>query len=153
MNSSEFDHNDEGLLRDLKAAVAEESAVPERARDIARGTFTWRAIDDELLLALCFDSATDEVRSVRGEGAVARRSLSFENGTLGVEIEVNERSLAGQLLPPQTGEVSLLTADGPYADATADTAGCFFICCPQRGPVRLVCSVADGVLSTEWVSL
>jgi hypothetical protein len=154
MISPRYDPSDECLLAELKAALAETSAVPAGARAVAETTFTWRQVDVELttLLSCSFDSAVDEAALVRGPVSTPARSMSFENDDLGVEIEIYADRLIGQLLPPQPGVVRLLNRAGVYAQGNADGTGCFVVERPPTGPLRLECTVSGPVLITEWVT-
>ena len=58
------DLNDNELMAELAAAVAEEEAVSERRRTAARAAFTWRTVDAELAEML-HDSALDAGAAVR----------------------------------------------------------------------------------------
>ena len=69
-----------------------------------------------------------------------------------VEIEV-ESDVMGQLIPPQPGHVTLVTARGSRAEAEADDLGCFRLPLPGHGPVRLTCRTAGGISATEWTTL
>ena len=128
--------------------------MPAGARAAAETTFTWRQVDSELttFLICYFDSAIDEAALVRGPASPLPRSLSFENDDLGVEIEIHDDRLTGQLLPPQPGVVRLLSMAGVYAQGDADRTGRFVLERPPTGPLRLECTVGGPVLVTEWVT-
>lgn len=152
MTSPEFDPHDEWLMQELKAATADLPSIPPTALQAAKATFTWRLIDEELeTLTLCFDSAVDEVALVRGPTAEAPRSLSFELGDHGLEIELHAGQLTGQILPPQPGQVLLRTVDRVFAQTAADATGCFVLDRPLTGPQRLEVDLGGPVLATEWV--
>jgi hypothetical protein len=152
MISRGSDPDDRQLFRELRNAVADEAAVPAGSREIAEGIYGWLGVDEDLQLALCFDSVLDPVGCMRA-GAPSPRCLSFESGDFGIEVEVDTDRLAGQLLPPQAAELRMMAVKGFLSAASADASGCFVLPRPDRGPVRLECTLADRVLSTEWVSL
>lgn len=143
-------HRDEWLLHELRQAAADAAAVPAAARGVAGASLTWRKIDDELTLALCFDSAVNKAALVRGSSSMTARSMSFETDSLGVEIDIYDEELIGQIHPAQSGRVRVVTPQGVYAQTAADAAGCFVLSCPPHGPLRLECSVENKVLVTEW---
>ncbi len=155
MSLPRYDSSDEQLIMELKAAAAEERAVPPGAREAAQATFAWRTVDQELrTLLVCFDSAVNEGALARGPSSPSSpRSLSFEGDELGVEIEIHAGRLTGQLLPPQPGAVRVVSMAGVHAEVSADAAGCFVIDRPPNGPLRLECNVGGPILVTEWVSL
>ena len=144
--------SDDDLLEELHAAVREER-VDEAVVRAAEAAFTWRAIDDELEL-LCLDagSGLTAVALVRDSGSHAPRALAFHGERLSVEIEIDRAGIIGQLTPPQSGQVTLLTAEGPHATTQADELGCFAFPDPPPGPVRLECRLGDAHVVTEWVT-
>jgi hypothetical protein len=144
---------DDELLQELRSALQEEP-VAESVIRAAQAAFTWRTVDAELeLLSL---DATDELAAgalVRGGGPGAQRSFAFHGERLSVEIEVDEAGIVGQLTPPQPGQVTLVTAEGPQATAQADEIGCFTFPPPAPGPLRLDCQLGGDHFVTEWVTI
>jgi hypothetical protein len=144
---------DDELLQELRAALQEEP-VAESVIRAAQAAFTWRTVDAELeLLSL---DAGDELAAgalVRGGGPDAQRSFAFQGERLSVEIEVDEAGIVGQLTPPQPGQVTLVTAEGPQATAQADEIGCFTFPPPAPGPLRLDCRLGADRFVTEWVTV
>jgi len=69
-----------------------------------------------------------------------------------VEIELSDTGIEGQLIPPEPGQVWLLDASGPIAEATADEVGCFSFPARRHGPIRIECVVAGRRVATEWIS-
>ena len=63
---------------------------------------------------------------VRG-GTGAQGSFAFHGERLSMEIEVDGAGIVGQLTPPQPGQVTLVSAEGPQATAQADEIGCHII--------------------------
>jgi hypothetical protein len=143
---------DDELLQELRSALQEEP-VPESVIRAAQAAFTWRTVDAELeLLSL---DAGDELAAgalVRG-GPGAQRSFAFQGERLSLEIEVDEAGIVGQLTPPQPGQVTLVTAEGPQATAQADEIGCFTFPPPAPGPLRLDCQLGGDHFVTEWVTI
>jgi hypothetical protein len=146
-------NDDDELVRDLGKALRA-PAVDERVLAAARMAFIWRTVDTDLELAhLLHDSYLDEGLAVRGEGPGSPRTLAFQGEQFGVEIELGDAGIEGQLIPPQPGGVELMTAEGTYATATADDIGCFTFPSTPRGAMRLRCSTDAGSFTTEWVTL
>jgi hypothetical protein len=144
---------DDELLQELRSALQEEP-VAESVIRAAQAAFTWRTVDAELeLLSL---DAGDELAAgalVRGGGPGAQRSFAFQGERLSVEIEVDGAGIVGQLTPPQPGQVTLVTAEGPQATAQADEIGCFTFPPPAPGPLRLDCQLGGDRFVTEWVTI
>ena len=137
----------ESLLAELRAAVrASGSPTPQMIAG-AEAAFSWRTIDAELA-ALAHDSLVHESALVRST-STAPRTLVFTAGDFTVEIEHTEDVLAGQLLPPAAGEVTLLGPAGELDRAEVDELGSFTLARPPGGPVRLRCRTSRVVL-TDW---
>ena len=69
-----------------------------------------------------------------------------------MEIEVEDNGIVVQLIPPQPGQVTLVTSDGPQAAAQADEVGCFTLPPPPPGPMRLDCELDGNRFVTEWAN-
>src|SRR5262245_31230364 len=144
---------DDGLLRELGAALREEP-VAESVIRAAQAAFTWRTVDDELeLLSLDTGAALTAGALVRGDGPGEQRTFAFHGDRLSVEIEIDRSGIVGQLTPPQPGQVTLVTADGPGATEQADEIGCFTFPPPAPGPLRLDCRLGADHFVTEWVTI
>lgn len=140
--------DDEDLLRDLGTAVRDAGAPTERMRAAAEAAFSWRTIDAELA-QLSYDSWTDPALLVRGS-STQPRSLVFSHGALAVELERTDDALVGQLVPPTSGEIALIGADGQSVTSEADDLGCFSLPVTRTGPHRLRCTAPAGELLTDW---
>jgi hypothetical protein len=150
MTSSEWFDSDEALLSELRAALTGAGPVPPSMVDAAREAYAWRHADTELaLLVLAFDSLLEEGAVVRDTSDPAARTLVFDGDGLSLEVELRDE-IEGQLIPPQTGHIELLTAGGTLAEAHADSVGCFRLPRPERGPVRLRCTTAQSSGTTDW---
>jgi len=143
---------DDELLQELSAALREQPADEDIVR-AGRAAFSWRTVDAELL-ALDLDSAADPAASalVRGGELGAPRMLAFGGDQLSVEIELDEAGIAGQLTPARTGQVTLVTPDGPQFTAQADDVGGFTLPAPPSGPMRLDCVQGSVRFVTQWVT-
>ncbi len=144
---------DDELLQELRAAWGEEP-VAESVIRAAQAAFTWRTVDAELeLLSLDTSDALTAGAPVRGDGPGEQRIFAFLGERLSVEIEIDGAGIVGQLTPPQPGQVTLVTAEGPQATAEADEVGCFTFPPPAPGPVRLDCRLGADHFVTEWVTV
>jgi len=143
---------DDELLRELRAAL-QEPPVDEKYIRAAQAAFTWRTVDADLeILSLEAGLEVSETAQVRGTGPGAPRLFAFHGERLSVEIEVDEDGIVGQLTPPGPARVTLVTTDGPQADADADEVGCFTLPAPPPGPIRLDCQRGTERFLTEWIS-
>jgi len=137
-------------MSELGAALKRAESVPDSVIEAARGAYAWRGVDAELeLLVLAFDSIGEEGALVRDAGDLATRTLVFDGEGLSVEVELGDE-IEGQLIPPQPGHITLFDARGTLADALADQMGCFRLPRPDRGPVRLRCTTAKSISTTDW---
>jgi hypothetical protein len=124
--------SDDELLWELGAALRE-PAVDESSIRAAQAMFTWRTMDADLELLLL------------------PRMLVFSGERMRVEINIGEAGIAGQLIPPRPGWVTLVASDGRLAITRADDVGCFAFPPPAAGPLRLACRLGDDHFSTGWV--
>jgi hypothetical protein len=151
MSSRNWSDDDE-LMRDLADALRP-APVEQRLIDAARAAFAWRTVDTDLELAtLLYDSCLETSAAVRGPASGAPRTLVFRGGRLGVEIELSDAGIEGQLIPPEPGVVRLLTVAGLDAQTTADEVGCFSFTHRHRGPIRIEGTLAAGTFATQWIT-
>lgn len=149
MNSPRW--SDDELMRELGAALAE-APVEDAVTRAARAAFAWRTVDQDLEMLSLADSELTAGTLVRGTGPGAPRTFSFHGARLGVEVEIDETGILGQLIPPQPGQVTLVTSAGPQATTQADEVGCFSFPLPAPGPLRLDCRLGADHFVTEWIS-
>jgi hypothetical protein len=152
--------DDESLAAALAEALAD-AALLERITSAGGRAFTTHramlALRDELdtdllLLDLVHDSLHDEpLVAVRDRSGQPPRTLVFEGHGVGVELELTETAVEGQLIPAQPGRVTLRTPEGDLASATTDEVGYFRLEVRPAGPVQLVCEAAAGGCVTEWL--
>lgn len=146
--------NDVQLLSELGEALRSAGPIDDHELAQARGAFTWRTIDDELVLAaLVYDSALQERALVRGASGPGGRTLVFETDTVSVELDATPDALLGRVVPPARADISLLTSLGTADETTADDMGSFVLSTAPSGPVRLFCRTATTRLVTDWVRL
>ena len=146
--------SDDDLLELVGRALRAADPVPDRVIEGARAAWTWRTIDQELA-ELVFDSAA-ELTGVRSEDTA--RQLTFRSPGMEIEVMVVDeasRRIVGQLIPPGTYTVRLLTSDERVQEQTADRLGRFAFDTVAPGPVRLAVVDLDGthVVTTEWTLL
>ena len=151
--------DDEALARDLTAALAgsdlygrvEQAGL--RAFGIQRQMVALRDELDLLLLDLVHDSDYDDALvAVRDRSGDSSRSLVFEGDGVGVELELTDEHVEGQLIPAGQGRVALRGPDGEIADVPTDEVGYFRLEVRPHGPVQLVCSSDAGACATQWLT-
>lgn len=149
MNSPRW--SDDELLQELRAALQEASG-DEGVIRAARAAFTWRTVDADIEL-LCLDAAYGQSidAPVRSGWWDASRMLAFHGERMSVEIEIDEAGIVGQLTPPRSGRIKLVTSEGPQATTQADEAGRFTFPPPTSGPLRLDFRIGADRFVTEWV--
>ena len=152
---SEGDPGDDELLAELSAALREEP-VDDSVIRAAEAAFAWRTIDADLELLSLDTSAWLSEAPVRGGASLAPRTLVFRGERRGerlsVEVEIDDAGIYGQLIPPQPGQDTLVTAAGPQATTLADEVGCFAFPAGTSGPLRLECRLDTDRFVTEWVT-
>lgn len=150
---------DASLLGELRSAMRQADPVPQRVREAAKASLTWRTVDAELA-ELAFDSLVDHRELATVRGSSGPRLLTFTAPGLTVEVEVAgsgaRRQLIGQLVPPGPAEVRVRHAGG-VVTVEADELGCFAVAELDAGPVRLQCRVRRpepvAPFVTDWVSI
>jgi hypothetical protein len=150
MTASGWDQDDD-LLEELRTAVRQAGSPTPAMIAAGQAALSWATVDAELA-ALTHDSLLEEAVGVRGASS-STRDLVFEGTEMSVELEQNPDCLIGQLVPPATGEVTLLHPGGEVARTDVDEFGRFRFDRPVAGLVRLRCSTASGVLLTDWMRL
>lgn len=153
---SDDELSDDELLAELRAALHEEP-VDDSVVRAAEAAFTWRTVDADLeLLSLDASAWLADAVPVRGGNPVMPRTLVFRGERRGerlsVEVEIDDAGIFGQLIPPQPGQVTLVTVAGPQATTLADEVGCFSFPVGTSGPLRLECHLDTDRFVTEWVT-
>ncbi len=151
--------DDDALALDLATAVAA-ADLDERVESAGLRAFgiqrELQALRDELdllLLDLVHDSRDDEALvAVRDRSGGSSRSLVFEGDGVGVEVELTDDRVEGQLIPAGPGRVAVQGPDGEIADVVTDEVGYFRLEVRPHGPVRLVCSRDGGACATQWLT-
>jgi hypothetical protein len=143
---------DQELLSELSKAL-HEPPLDENIIRAAQAAFTWRTVDAELEILSLSEGLEYAGAQVRGTGPRSPRTFAFHGERLNVQVEVDDTGIVGQLTPPGTGKVTLMTPDGPHATAETDEVGCFTLPPPPSGPVRLDCRLGADHFVTEWATL
>jgi len=142
----------EARLRGLAAAA---DPVPSLVLESARAAFMLRTLDAELA-ELVHDSAIDaDLVLVRGPGEDVRM-LSFEHGSVAVDLQVSETASGPELLGLVTGAVGDVEVEqgAERTPVPLDDAGRFVVRGLAAGPVRLHLHAEDGTaVATSWVNL
>jgi hypothetical protein len=148
-----YSTDDEGLMVELARALDQVAAVPPNRRLAARGAYTWRTVDAELL-ALTHDSLELADAAVRGDIGV--RTLGFEIDGLSLQVEFEGGQIFGQVLCAGDGgpvdTVVVESVEDGTGTITVDSSGVFSVVAPV-GPVRFGVSVDGALRRTPWVVL
>ena len=141
--------SDEVLLDALRDALSTPpDEVPPEFVEAAKAAFTWRTIDEELLLITSYDSVLDDTLFSRARATATARQLVFDADGVVLQVEVSAAGVTGQLMPA-SGPVTLVTPNGDHETAAVDELGMFVMGSAPRGPVRF--RLADGC--TDWFIL
>ncbi|TDD79534.1 hypothetical protein [Actinomadura rubrisoli] len=146
--------DDEQLFAALKEAVREAERVPSAFVQAGRAAYCWRGIDAELA-ELTFDSAAGADRRpalTRAEPA-SLRNLTWASSEMTLEVEIDEGTLLGQVVPPRPGEVDLYVSTDLVATRPVDEVGVFVIRPVPGAPFRLHYRSGAGSILTTWIRL
>ncbi|MDO0938477.1 hypothetical protein QQY66_44660 [Streptomyces sp. DG2A-72] len=140
----------DGLLDELRQAAAILDPVPAELRRSAVEAYALRDLDARLA-ELTFDSLIDAI-PVRGV-TDAPRMLTFRSGDVTVDVEVTGQGLLGQVLPPQSASIEVLSGPptAPPTTLTSDDMGRFAGDAPPAGPFALRLRTGGEVVVTEWL--
>jgi len=70
-----------------------------------------------------------------------------------VDVELTAQGLMGQVLPPQTAGIEVLSGPQAGLPLTTDDMGRFTYDEPPAGPFALRLRTGEGVLVTDWVTV
>ncbi|MEU6351818.1 hypothetical protein ABZ896_21140 [Streptomyces sp. NPDC047072] len=138
------------LEEELRQAAAILDPVPPRLRQIAVEAFALHDLDTRIA-ELGFDSVVDAL-PVRGATA-APRMLTFHAGELTVDVELTPHGLLGQVLPPQSARIEVLSGPQAGAPLTTDDMGRFSYEDAPAGPFALRLRTGEGVIVTDWLTV
>jgi hypothetical protein len=146
--------DDEALALELSELLREVRPQVDEVAQRAKGAFTWRTIDEDLLTAeLMFDSTTHQAEPALTRGSDGGRVMVFSVALESVEIEVHEDRVVGQFTPEASGQVEVEGERGVVATVPVDDLGFFVITPVPTGVVRLRCTTVSTRLVTDWVRL
>ena len=145
--------DDEALALELSELLREAGPHIDEAARRAKGAFTWRTIDEDLLTAeLTFDS-TQRAEPALTRGSDSGRVMVFSVELKSVEIEVLADRVVGQFTPASSGQVEVEGDGGVVATVPVDDLGFFVITPAPTGVVRFRCTTPSTRLVTDWVRL
>jgi len=154
MNTMSPSDEDQVLLAELRAALAESEEVPAEFYAAGRAAFAWRGIDAEIALAeVVFDSRYDLELAARATDAAGRRLVTFQADDVTVDIELDRDGITGQVVPAGPGRVVGETPAGPFDETTTDDAGLFVLAAPPSAPFRLRVAYATRTVTTAWLRI
>jgi hypothetical protein len=136
------------LEEELRQATAILDPVPPALRQIAVEAFALHGLDDRIA-ELSFDSVVDAL-PVRG-AAGAPRMLTFHAGEVTIDVELTPQGLMGQVLPPRSARIEVLTGPQAAAPLTTDDMGRFTYETSPAGPFALRLRTGEGVIVTDWL--
>ena len=152
--------DDDSLALELAEALVTDDLFQVVAAAGSRAFATHRSLlalrddldADLLLLELVHDSARDDdLVALRDRAGEPSRTLLFEGDGVGVELELTDDGIEGQLIPARPGRVTLRGVDGDLMSAQTDEVGYFRIGIHPDQPVRLVCEGDAGGCITQWL--
>ncbi|CAM5677249.1 hypothetical protein [Streptomyces griseorubiginosus] len=138
------------LEEELRQATAILDPVPAALRQIAVEAFALHDLDSRIA-ELSFDSVVDAL-PVRG-GPAAPRMLTFHAGEVTVDVELTAQGLMGQVLPPRSARIEVLSGPQPGAPLTTDDMGRFTCEVPPTGPFALRLRTDEEVIVTDWLTV
>ncbi|GHH45212.1 hypothetical protein [Lentzea cavernae] len=128
--------SDDVLLDALRDALSTpQDEVPPEFVEAAKAAFTWRTIDEELLLITSYDSVLDDTLFARARSTATARQLVFDADGVMLQVEVSAAGITGQLMPA-TESITLVTPNGDHETAAVDELGTFVMGAAPRGPVK-----------------
>lgn len=143
------DAADESMLAALGEALGPDP-VPTGLTDRALALLTFADTDAELILLLEDSDADLVVAGVRGDASGAPRVYSSADGTLTVELELDDTTVQGLVLGATVDTVTLEMVGRPPLDAPVGPHGRFRVTAPTQGPARLRVGGATAPFCTEW---
>jgi hypothetical protein len=143
-------NDDDQVFAWLSEATAEARGVPADFVAAGRAAYAWHDVDADLA-ALAYDSAElagAAPAAVRAERA-AHRNLTFSSTALTIELEVDGRTIRGQLVPPDStqappGEVTIQVLGTDDLVTPVDELGYFAVEVAPQATFRLRCRLTGG---------
>ena len=138
------------LEEELRQATAILDPVPPALRQIAVEAFALHDLDSRIA-ELSFDSVVDAI-PVRGASA-APRMLTFHAGEVTVDVELTAQGLMGQVLPPCSARIEVLSGPRAGEPLTTDDMGRFTSDASPTGPFALRLRTGGEVIVTDWLTV
>ena len=150
--------DDDALFAALADALREAREVPDTFVRAGRAVFTLRDLDVELA-ELVHDSSLRPAVATRSDEVehAAIRDVTFESGSLLINLQILIRGAQGQVVevtsgeapatdagPLMSGTVEIRSESAGTAVATIREHGWFAFAASPRGRVRLLCRTAAG---------
>ncbi|MFI0512070.1 hypothetical protein RKD19_001224 [Streptomyces canus] len=140
----------EMLEEELRQATAILDPVPPGLRQIAVEAFALHDLDSRIA-DLTFDSVVDAI-PVRGATGTPRM-LTFHAGEVTVDVELTPQGLMGQVLPPQSARIEVLSGPEAGSPLTTDDMGRFTCDRSPAGPFALRLRTDGQVIVTDWLTV
>jgi hypothetical protein len=138
------------LEEELRQATAILDPVPAALRHIAVEAFALHDLDSRIA-ELAFDSVVDAL-PVRGATGTPRM-LTFHAGEVTVDVELTPQGLMGQVLPPQSARIEVLSGPQAASPLITDDMGRFTHETSPTGPFALRLRTDEAVIVTDWVTV
>ncbi|WP_329600247.1 hypothetical protein OIE43_05570 [Streptomyces pseudovenezuelae] len=138
------------LEEELRQATAILDPVPAALRQIAMEAFALHDLDSQIA-ELSFDSVVDAL-PVRGATG-APRMLTFHAGEVTVDVELTPQGLMGQVLPPRSARIEVLSGPQAGSPLTTDDMGRFTCDTSPAGPFALRLRTGGQVIVTDWLTV
>lgn len=141
------------LLAALTRALHDLDDPPPDVITAARACYAWHTIDAELA-ELTYDSAHQHDQVTMRADPAAVQALTFTSPQLTIELEIADRTIRGQLVPQQSGNIEFQLVAGDGLRVRSDELGYFATDFVPHGRFRLCCHTSQRVVvTTVWVSL
>ncbi|GAA3733633.1 hypothetical protein GCM10022225_14790 [Plantactinospora mayteni] len=144
--------DEDDLVGRLRAIAVRVDPPPEVVAELARAALSTRRID-AVLAELVQDSTTEMPALARGADEQLRL-LSFEHGTVSIELQVHSTgdtvSIRG-LVGGATGDVTVETPGGSRS-TPIDDEGWFTVDGLAAGLLRLRVPAGDTTVTTSWIT-
>lgn len=138
------------LEEELRQATAILDPVPAALRQIAMEAFALHDLDSQIA-ELSFDSVVDAL-PVRGATG-APRMLTFHAGEVTVDVELTPQGLMGQVLPPRSARIEVLSGPQAGSPLTTDDMGRFTCDTSPVSPFALRLRTGGQVIVTDWLTV
>jgi hypothetical protein len=142
-----IDDADRRTLDALGDALGRET-LPDGLLDRAAGLLAWADIDHEL--ASLLDEADLEQAGTRGAAIGSLLEFRLDDGTIVIDVDIDERAVRGQIVGGDATRVELARADGRVDGVEVDDLGSFSFDDVTPGSVRIVLRSGGRAIHTDW---